>query len=612
MQLRLSHKLFILVALLLVFELLLLGGLAFLLHRSQQAEALALRNKTVVAQANTVLALFYRAADLVLMYSTSVKYEYGPGSAQIGSDLDALVSRFQPEFDKLKQLVGNDPVQQSNLASLEPDLKKMINLIPKLKALVLAPYQFASVKKVTDIAELFKLQNRLMSRLQALVDYQQGEKSANPIHTEQARKNLILGLAGVVILNIVAALALAAFVAGRWTGRIERLSQNTLRLAAGQALQSEDQGSDEIAQLDRQFHQMAVELDRARQKEKGVVENALDVICTLDKNGQFTTVSRAAHSLWGYAPADLLGMRLTALISWEPERVGQTLKIIMQEKEQDYFECQMRRKDGTSIDMLWSVRWYGPDASFFCVSHDISQRKEGERLRQEFVSMVSHDLRTPLTSVSSCLALVQAGKFGQLDARGQEFVAETEEEVDRLMLLVNGLLDVARMEGGSLELETARHPVQDLIRRSINAVQGLARKKKIAIGHDGNTCEDALFVYGDGSRLVQVLVNLLSNAVKFSPDGSTVAVNVLDEKDMSEIRVTDQGTAIPAARQATLFEPFGKSPGRVPIIEGSGLGLSISKAIVEAHGGTIGVSENPDGGNIFWFRLPKHTGEADT
>ncbi len=611
-RLRLSHKGFILVAVLLTFELVLLGLLGFLLHRAEVAEVRALRCKTAIAQANSVLTLFYRTAGVLFTYSATVTTKYGEGDSTYGADLDAIKDQFGPEFQKLKDAVGNNPEEQRNLDELKPDLDKLMDILSRARTLVKQPYEFGSFKRITDVAQLVSSGRRLMKRLHALVDYQESALNAEPYSSEQAQAAVKICLAVGIVLNIGLALWLAAVVTRGLTRRVERLTENTMRLGAGHELTVEESGSDEIAQLDRRFHEMARDLHRAAQKESAIIENALDVICTIDQTGRFTKVSQACEALWGYKPDELLGMRLSALVPPEDaESIGQTIKEIANGKAQNSFESQIRCNDGSFLDMSWSARWYAPDSSFFCVAHDVSQRKEVERLRKEFVSMVSHDLRTPLTSVSSCLALIQAGIFGDINESGRELLTETDEEVDRLMLLVNGLLDIARMEAGKLELELEECQADDMIRRSISAVQGLARRKFITIRHDLHEADERI-IYGDKSRLVQVLVNLLSNAVKFSPEHSEVMVQVIDTEENTEVRVCDRGPGIPENKQDLVFGRFETVGKKSEIIEGSGLGLPISKSIIDAHGGAIGIRNNPGGGTIFWFRLHKNKQSSQT
>jgi signal transduction histidine kinase len=231
---------------------------------------------------------------------------------------------------------------------------------------------------------------------------------------------------------------------------------------------------------------------------------------------------------------------------------------------------------------------------------DTTHRHEVERLKREFVAMVSHDLRTPLTSVHGSLTLLSAGALGDLSAEAQEVLTTAEGELERLTKLVGDLLDVAKIEAGRMEVNAMSTPMQPIIARSMASINNFAKSQGVCV--KAEQCDAQ--VMADSERLVQVLVNLLSNAVKFSPADSTVSINtnVLDH-DL-EVRVTDHGRGVPTEHQAAIFERFHQVEGAdATEKKGTGLGLPICKEIIEQHGGTIGVRSQP-GGTTFWFTIP--------
>jgi signal transduction histidine kinase len=162
-------------------------------------------------------------------------------------------------------------------------------------------------------------------------------------------------------------------------------------------------------------------------------------------------------------------------------------------------------------------------------------------------------------------------------------------------------LDVARMEAGKMLLDLEECQLSDVFSRSINAVKGFAEKKNITLAADPTR----LKIMADGARVTQVIVNLLSNGVKFSGENTTVRVSVQEHEDATEIRVCDQGPGVPTDQRQLIFERFERAGNKKSGIEGTGLGLAICKSIVDAHHGAIGIDENPGGGAVFWFRIPK-------
>jgi signal transduction histidine kinase len=232
---------------------------------------------------------------------------------------------------------------------------------------------------------------------------------------------------------------------------------------------------------------------------------------------------------------------------------------------------------------------------------DVTERHVVEQLKQEFISMVSHELRSPLNSVLGFLEMLPEGIYGELNSTGQEKVSVAERNVNRLIRLINDLLEIDRTEAGRLSMEISDIPIKPLIDRSVDAVKALADKENITI----QVSDSDTIVTADGDRIVQVIVNLLSNAIKYSPAGGKIEVSTLAQEDWLEVRVKDEGRGIPEKYKGLIFEKFQQvdsSDWRQK--GGTGLGLAISKAIVDQLNGSIGVESEEGKGSTFWFRLP--------
>ncbi len=226
---------------------------------------------------------------------------------------------------------------------------------------------------------------------------------------------------------------------------------------------------------------------------------------------------------------------------------------------------------------------------------------EAQRLKQRFVAMVSHDLRSPLTSMLSSMHLIATGGAGQASEEVLAHAQVADRNLRRLINLVNDLLDAERLSSGLMPMQLENILIAPVIENAIEAVQNLADEKNIDIVADGSLLQ----VYGDRGKLIQVLVNLLSNAIKYSPEGATITVLTEANSEYTEIQVIDNGKGIAKEYQQYIFEQF----KQVDITDtdsskGSGLGLSICKAIVEQHCGEIGVRSEPGKGSTFWFRIP--------
>ncbi len=215
-------------------------------------------------------------------------------------------------------------------------------------------------------------------------------------------------------------------------------------------------------------------------------------------------------------------------------------------------------------------------------------------------------MRTPLTSIRGSLGLLASGVVGPLSADAVEVVAIAERNAVRLMALINDILDLDRLETGTIELRFAQVPVESILHRALDSLTAFAHQRGIAV----EMPEASSAIWADEDRIVQVVVNLLSNAVKFSPPGGAVTIAVEPQDGWVEFRITDRGRGVPLADRQAIFERFRQvemSDAREK--GGTGLGLAICKSIVEQHGGTIGVESEEGRGSTFWFRLP---GAADT
>lgn len=272
------------------------------------------------------------------------------------------------------------------------------------------------------------------------------------------------------------------------------------------------------------------------------------------------------------------------------------------------FRTELRLLSGRS-EAVWVehhsmvIAWEGEPAILGNLT-DISDRKRVERLKDEFVSVVSHELRTPLTSLVGSLGLVRSGTLGDLPAKAQELTDIAHRSAGRLVTLVNDILDVEKIEAGSMSFTFAPTEIVALARRAISETN--AYGEKYGVRFRLNERLGQAHVRADEVRLTQALTNLLSNAAKFSPEGSQVVVRLTREGRSIRIAVADRGPGIPRDMHKKIFEKFTQidtSDSRAK--DGTGLGLSICKAIVEKHDGRMRIESEPGAGSTFSFALPE-------
>jgi PAS domain S-box-containing protein len=236
------------------------------------------------------------------------------------------------------------------------------------------------------------------------------------------------------------------------------------------------------------------------------------------------------------------------------------------------------------------------------IMRDISGWKRLDRMKSEFVSTVSHELRTPLTSIRGALGLIEAGATGPVSRQGRDLVRIARGNTERLIRLVNDMLDLDKIEAGVLELRIANLSIADVIHSTIDGIQTMAGEQGVRL--DGCALSTRV-IRADRDRVIQVLTNLVSNAIKFSPAQSTVMITATDAPLGVRFQVRNDGAGIAAEDIPRLFHRFQQLDGSDRRRHGgTGLGLAISKAIVQEHGGTIGVESQPLGATTFWFELP--------
>jgi PAS domain S-box-containing protein len=236
------------------------------------------------------------------------------------------------------------------------------------------------------------------------------------------------------------------------------------------------------------------------------------------------------------------------------------------------------------------------------VADDISDRKEAEKRVSEFYSTVSHELRSPLTSIRGSLGLIEGGLVGEVSEEASTFVTIARIESDRLIRLINSILDLRKIEAGKMELKYQKTKISALLQSTVSSLAGMAHESQVTLVTDPS-CDDEIQL--DRDRIIQVLTNLVSNSIKFSNKHSTVVVKAERQTECIYFSVIDEGAGIAARDLSKLFGKFQQLDSTDSRSQGgTGLGLAISKALVEQHGGEIGVESEPGKGSKFWFTIP--------
>ncbi|MBX9722548.1 MAG: PAS domain-containing sensor histidine kinase, partial [Candidatus Obscuribacterales bacterium] len=539
--------------------------------------------------------------------------------------------------------------------------------------------------------------------------------------------SLILGGGTAVVLAIKANKRVAEFE--RECKEISLLLKPTSSTSTSTTavLEAVDASKEEVlATLAASVKRASLELLEAKKKERAVIEKAVDVICIIDVQSRFLSVSKACKAAWGYNPSELEGKLIADyIVSDDTEDVLNSILGASKSIDKIVFECKLKRKNGDFLNIVLTGHWSATDSGLFCIVHDITERKraeeliktseqrlrltleglpagvllltpsrvvefgnseaarlfklnaselqgrsvadlflstlisasartardvpgdasntletiarrkdgsefpvevtvntiqlsgedkqiavfvdktsqhELEQLKSEFIAMVIHDLRTPLSAMGGMLVLLEQGALGEISEKGRKISTNVQRDIKRLLRLISDLLDLEKIKSGMFELECAEFKMRNAVEAASDVVLNLANDKnlKIETSLNDSTC------FGDEERLVQVLVNLLSNSIKYAPEGSQVTVAMQDQDGFVKVLVSDMGRGIPADKIGKIFEKF----EQVEVLDakkkgGTGLGLAICKAIVGEHGGEIGVESEFGKGSTFWFTVPK-------
>ncbi|MBS2002823.1 MAG: PAS domain S-box protein [Cyanobacteria bacterium SZAS LIN-5] len=506
--------------------------------------------------------------------------------------------------DELRAIKRNSSAIEQQLAGdgMSADASAIASVMNTLYEMLLTVKERQRSGDYTFEKDMFRIVEGVTSKISKVINTvndQQIEDDAQRAQLEQLISNLLFAS---VPLCIIVTLGLAYFAYSNLRRPLARMSINAERMSKRLPLEAAaGQGKDELAQMDQLFHDVNNAVNEAFERERNLITNAADVVCSIDEQGNLIKANPYTSLLMKFDEAELAGISIFDLVSARDcDKVDNLFQSSAKSGTTHVEEVQMLTKDKTIIETVWSITWSQNDQSYFCVIHDISERKKLEQLKQDFIAMLSHDLRTPLMSLNSSLELVESGAAGQVPPDAQPQLIRAIKNTEHLIELVNDLLDFEKLEAGRMDFDLANIRIMDIIEEARGMVESLATAKNITITID--RCDSTAHV--DSRRTLQVLINLLSNALKHAPESSTIAIKNRRLDDKIELSVHDCGAGVPEELSQTIFSPFEQVAGDPHAKLGTGLGLAICKLIVEGQGGTIGVRPSDSGkGSGFWFTV---------
>jgi two-component system, NtrC family, sensor histidine kinase KinB len=469
--------------------------------------------------------------------------------------------------------------------------------------------------------ELFPLFRDIKGTADAILNMnQQNMYDANQLarhKATKAREQMYF----LLILGAVLAVAYILLI-GKWILRpIERLTQSAEEIKRGNLdLTVKTDTHDEIGRLSETFNAMAASLREVRRSDEAKLvriqhstqqafDNLPDAVAILDLDGKVETATETAGNIFGLKR----NIRIESVpFKWITDLYRNALK----------GDHSSSKEDATAVVQHFvdaEEHFFRPTTApifnnrkeligIIVILKDVTDQLEQDELKKGVISTVSHQLKTPLTSIRMAIHLLLDEKVGPLTPKQQELLIAAQEDSERLQKILVNLLDISRIVSGKMAMEFHAVPPQQIISETAESFRAaaLGHGVKIHTLLPGDLPE----IRADRMRIGHVFANLLSNALRHTASGDTVIVTAQAGEEQVEFSVSDTGRGIPEQYLSRIFDPFFRVPGQ-EADTGTGLGLSIVKEIVEAHGGSVGVKSRVGEGTTISFTLPKYTGEAN-
>jgi PAS domain S-box-containing protein len=382
--------------------------------------------------------------------------------------------------------------------------------------------------------------------------------------------------------------------------------------------------------------QLEAQLRESQNYNRGLVESNIDALMTTDLLGVITDVNKQMEVITGIAREQLVGTPFKNYFT-DPPRADQAIRSVLSENRVTDFELAIRTPDGSTADVSYNATTFkdteGRLAGVFAAARDVTEQKrlrdqleqrnreleiqnmrvqEANRLKSEFLASMSHELRTPLNSIIGFSEFLLNGDGVALNPEQREYLGDILNSGNHLLQLINDVLDLAKVESGKMELAPEPFSPRQAVEEVCSVVKRMVSEKNLEL--TAHVADDLSTVSLDPLRFKQIMYNLLSNAVKFTDEGGTIDVSLLPHSEKAFVlTVRDSGIGIAATDIPRLFREFEQlEAGPSRRYQGSGLGLSLTKKLVELHGGQIEVESTPGKGTTFRVLLPYSAGSPDS
>jgi two-component system sensor histidine kinase VicK len=416
------------------------------------------------------------------------------------------------------------------------------------------------------------------------------------------------------LLAALISIIVSLLVARSITRPIDEMRQQALKIAHGDySGKVRIHGHDELSQLAATFNQLSERVEDAqdsmeseRNRLDSVLTHMTDGVIATDRRGKVITINEMALSLLNVSNEQAIGQSILTLLDIEEDY---TLRKLLEESDELLIERnkseQIEEQMILRIDFAMIRRESGFITGIVAVLHDVTEQEKTEQERREFVSNVSHELRTPLTSMRSYLEALNDGAW-QDEKVAPNFLHVTLEETDRMIRMINDLLNLSRMDSGNAQLQLEYVSINELVNFVLDRFDMMVNNdaaKKFTITREFTKRD--LWVEVDTDKIIQVVDNIMNNAIKYSPDGGNITVRLVETHNNVVLSISDQGLGIPKKDLAKVFDRFYRvDKARARAQGGTGLGLAISREVIRSHNGNIWVESLEGRGSTFFVSLP--------
>ncbi|GGE83054.1 cell wall metabolism sensor histidine kinase WalK [Priestia taiwanensis] len=438
--------------------------------------------------------------------------------------------------------------------------------------------------------------------------------SMKEVYDQLKQINLIFATGTMIAIAITVAIGI--LLARAITRPISDIRKQALEMAKGNfSRKVKVYGNDEIGQLSLAFNNLSKKLQQAhastegeRRKLTSVLAHMTDGVIATDRKGRIILLNDPAEEMLNVSRETALNEFILSILDLE-DKEGYSLESLFNEPDDVLLDFSTRNKPYI-LRASFSViqKETGKINGLIIVLYDVTEQEKIEQERREFVANVSHELRTPLTTMRSYLEALGDGAWKD-ENLAPNFLAVTQEETERMIRLVNDLLQLSKLDATDYRLMKEFVNFTDFFNRIIDRFE-MSKEQNVVFNRKFS--KQARFVEIDEDKVTQVLYNIISNALKYSPEGGTITYRLKERGNMLEVSISDQGVGIPKDNLLKIFDRFYRvDKARTRKLGGTGLGLAIAKEMIHAHGGRIWATSEEGKGTTIYFTLPMESVQED-